>query len=224
MKVEEISRISLDKFAAVKTDSRTELGLKARQVLGYGRLHTVITSPLRDALVKLEIMPLSELQVEAYKKSKEHKGLYEGTKYSFFTTPIACAFFGTAVWLASVTHHAADWSGISLMSIFGMIVCIVAGFILACLTVGGLCSEELRGARTVLSWKRFSINRYEGAIPEFALRKALQIKEACPAADLLIDHLMQDVERAPDPFLLVQLNKETYFIDVWDEKEYEATM
>jgi len=58
-----------------------------------------------------------------------------------------------------------------------------------------------------------------------------------PEAEFQIDQLVVEreqtiVQRDPDPFLIVSLStyngrsvdKESYYIEVWDEKEYEHTL
>jgi hypothetical protein len=81
------------------------------------------------------------------------------------------------------------------------------------------------------TWKRTDIDRYKRIIPEFALRKAVMIKEACPDAVIEVDALVIERVRTydshasstsdPDPFLVASLGAERYYIEVWDEKKFE---
>jgi hypothetical protein len=80
------------------------------------------------------------------------------------------------------------------------------------------------------TWRKTAIDRYTRMIPEFALRKAVMIKEACPDAEIEIDSLVIERVRAysntsrtsdPDPFLVASLGAEKYYIEVWDEKKFE---
>jgi len=84
--------------------------------------------------------------------------------------------------------------------------------------------------RETVSWKQTPIHEYKKAIPEFALRKAVQIKEACPAADIAIDEITVTRSRTQpprtnfDPFLVVSLGSERYYVEVWDEAKFEAKL
>jgi hypothetical protein len=81
------------------------------------------------------------------------------------------------------------------------------------------------------TWKRTDIDRYKRIVPEFALRKAVMIKEACPDAVIEVDALVIERVRTydshasstsdPDPFLVASLGAERYYIEVWDEKKFE---
>lgn len=66
-------------------------------------------------------------------------------------------------------------------------------------------------------WAQVEISKYTGTIPEYVLRKALQIKKACPEAELIVEHLTE----TPDPFLIARVKKdwkyEAYYVEVWDE-------
>src|SRR5579859_4248639 len=55
------------------------------------------------------------------------------------------------------------------------------------------------------------------AVPPFVLRKAIEIKRACPEVQLFVDALRDD----PDPFLVAQLGREKFWIECWDEREFE---
>jgi hypothetical protein len=57
-------------------------------------------------------------------------------------------------------------------------------------------------------------------VPPFVLRKAIQIKLACPKVKLYVEGL----ENHPDPFLIATLDREEFYIDVWDEKDFEAKL
>jgi hypothetical protein len=54
-------------------------------------------------------------------------------------------------------------------------------------------------------------------VPPFVLRKAIQIARACPEVKFTVEALEED----PDPFLLASLNGDTYYIEVWDEPDFE---
>lgn len=61
---------------------------------------------------------------------------------------------------------------------------------------------------------------YSFPIPEFALRKAIQIRKEMPEVNFIVEQLTHN----PDPFLVAVLNQERYYIEVWDEPKFEATL
>lgn len=69
-------------------------------------------------------------------------------------------------------------------------------------------------------WEKFHIDMYPRPIPEHVLNKAIQIKERLPSVDFFVDELRSN--RIPDPFLLVKLGREEYYIEVWDEPKFEG--
>lgn len=82
--------------------------------------------------------------------------------------------------------------------------------------------------RERILWKSFDIARYTKTVPEFALRKGIQVKSACPDARILIEELTvqrtQPVRKDYDPFLVVALGSERYYIEVWDEAKFETKL
>jgi len=73
-------------------------------------------------------------------------------------------------------------------------------------------------------WMLVPLSKYTAIVPEFALRKAVQIKEACPTALFYVDVLKVNTKKIPDPFLVVKLGSEKYWVEVWDESEFEAQL
>lgn len=74
------------------------------------------------------------------------------------------------------------------------------------------------------SWVKVPIARYAKAIPEFVVRKAIQIKKALPEVKLFIEELQYD----PDPFLVATCENENfteqYYIEVWEEPKFEGRL
>jgi hypothetical protein len=88
-----------------------------------------------------------------------------------------------------------------------------------------MCLASRPGHRLVREWKTAYLEQYSGNVPEHALQKALEIKRAVPAVRFLVEYLQDSMEHSdPDPFLVAVLGNERYYIEVWDEKEYERTM
>lgn len=70
-------------------------------------------------------------------------------------------------------------------------------------------------------WQIVPLKGYNLPIPEYVLAKALDIKEALPTAEFLVDELVVG-EKYVDPFLIVKDGIEHYYIEVWDEPEFEC--
>lgn len=71
-------------------------------------------------------------------------------------------------------------------------------------------------------WHRVPLGRFGGEVPEFALSHALEIKDKMPTATFEVEELR--VEKRYDPFLIVSCGKERYYIDVWEEENFEARL
>ena len=70
------------------------------------------------------------------------------------------------------------------------------------------------------TWRWTKLAKYRGEIPEFALSRAVEIKERLPKARFYVEELM--VDKRYDPFLIVACGRERFYIDVWDEPEFES--
>ena len=95
-------------------------------------------------------------------------------------------------------------------------------------------------------WRKVSISEYPLPIPEFALRKAVQLKRLLPYAQFWIEELVEaKTAHVDDPFLIVeydglpsymrnrfpssndyyiQIKSIEYYIEVWNEPKFEATL
>jgi hypothetical protein len=74
------------------------------------------------------------------------------------------------------------------------------------------------------NWNLRPLAGYDQPVPEFVLEKALEVKRAFPNVTLEVDTLMlRTYKEVPvDPFLVVSYGRERYYIEVWDEPEFEA--
>jgi hypothetical protein len=70
------------------------------------------------------------------------------------------------------------------------------------------------------SWRAVPLQRFEGEVPAFALSRALEIKERMPNAEFEVEELR--VEKRYDPFLVARCGRERFYIDVWEEEEFET--
>lgn len=67
-------------------------------------------------------------------------------------------------------------------------------------------------------WEKVWIEGYSAPIPEFVLAKAVEIKKAEPNARFQVEYM----QTVTDPFLIVCMNHESYYLEVWDEPKFEG--
>lgn len=149
--------------------------------------------------------------------------MYSGTKLVIGVIAI-CLFFIGSFTFGIAYHHNEAWAAIHYVSnVFSMIGIAASGL---WLIINGENVGE--GNYTERSWESTGIAGYSGNIPEFALARAISIKEAIPNCTLYIHYLQQSSRSytkprpLPDPFLVAYMDSEYVYIDVWDEKEYET--
>lgn len=206
-------------------DSRIELAKAASTTLGYHRLENVIvnSATLIFALGKLGIDPLNEHQVAAYQASKAKKGMLSGTWHGI------SALTGLILWVIASSYVIARFpNNLSPLDVMKLTTAIVGGISLLILNISCTAAETWgwnAGTRKSFEWNTATIQSYKGNVPEHALTKAVEIKREVPEVTFNVEYLVEKSERvvrpAPDPFLVVSLGPERYYIDVWDEKEYE---
>lgn len=68
------------------------------------------------------------------------------------------------------------------------------------------------------SWERSTIEKYDSPIPDFALSRAIELKQELRQANFEIEYLRVN----PDPFLVMVYGDKRYYIDVWDEPKFEG--
>ncbi len=73
-------------------------------------------------------------------------------------------------------------------------------------------------------WRSTDLRGYTRPVPDFILSKAVQIKEAMPEAHFEVEEMVAQKRRIIDPFLTVEYEGEKYWIEVWDEPEYENSL
>jgi hypothetical protein len=208
-------------------DARVSLANEAKQKLGYNKLANVISTPgaLLFMLRKLDIQPLVTSRVNDYKRKKEYVGMYSGTKACLGWVTGLVLSVGAFVYGMSSNFNQ-PWSPLhyTVNTITALLI-VITGF--------GTCAyvfdnEWEHGNRLEREWENQEISFYQGNIPEFALSKAVQIKDAIPESRFYVSYLVERIDHRskpkPDPFLYVTLGDESYYLDVWDEKEYEKTL
>lgn len=217
-----IPRMRFTQVDEALRDERTQLAKDAQEKLGYKKLAQAILCPgaLLFKLRELEIEPLSPLAVENYKRKKAQSGMWSDTKRSCYQIALALVI---AFVLLPLLNKFASWSNGPNLQVVGTVLFGIVGTIIGFVgSITLLFSDHSGAHRTRREWKRTAIGEFPGNVPEFALRKAVQLKEH--GASIRIDYLEESTEsiprRLPDPFLVAILGDETYYIDVWDEKEY----
>jgi hypothetical protein len=233
-----LSRVPLE--AAYGTGTRAALMEAARAIFApqtisrySGELESkklVSSLPLRDALLKLAIDPLDPVKVEQYKQSKvmSKKVMMPGWKMFWLVWSIAVvaavvtASFGSEkVWQL--------WAGAGVTGI----ACFIA--------LVGACDKGTTFLEVITRWESDNVGAHNFAqMPDFALERFLKVREACPTARFIIESLHEDRtirnptedareaerlrRRAADPFLVAELGAERFYLDVWDEPQFERTI
>lgn len=204
----DIRRMEISDVDLALAKERTELAAKADKLLGYRNLRT--GNHLIDKLHELGINPLNKTDVRDYMRSKEKKFVRTSTKVY-------------ATWVALIVglgYSAAHFhnEGCGIAAVF-------LGLVLLFLGLPALADGAATSPKRWREWRETSLGSYNSQVPEHIVYKAVQIKEVCPTASFVVHHLVDCVEERParmtsDPFLEVRLGNESYFIDVWDEKDF----
>jgi hypothetical protein len=230
-----IETVALDYVDDVEAQLRGDILSRAHKHFGYRADSFRAKGPLAAALTDLDIRPLRSEQVGDYMNSKV-KSFSFHTGYLVTPLLLACVAF---YWIAMHWHYRnwdlvgftdTSWSASALvMGIFGSVVGTVLSF------VAGVASPKYERTSSwwwftlgppnerEQAWKFKSYSRY---IPVHVLNMAVQVKEACPDARFYVKELTTKVNKMkrsdPDPFLHVELGPESYWLAVWDEREFEA--
>ena len=64
------------------------------------------------------------------------------------------------------------------------------------------------------------LSEYREDVPLFAISRAVELKEKLPAAEFYVDHLVYS--RNFDPFMVMIMHGIRYWLDVWNEPEFEG--
>lgn len=218
-----LPRVQFKEFSL--TDARTKLANQAATVLGYSTMARAIAAPgtLLTVLKNLGIEPLRSSSVAAYKASKVKHGMWSGTKRTLWLLAILGIFVTLAITaLATTPQNSSNFR-------FGLNTgLVVTAVVLLFTTIGSAAGRDGvgHGTRSRTEWAHHDIAKYDRPIPEHILLKAIQIKEALPVAYIYVEQLEETedskVRPTPDPFLVVWHGTENYYIDVWDERDYEG--
>lgn len=218
-----IARMSFNHPTTEAQEARIKLATEAGEVLGYRKLASAtVPGSLSQTLRKLEMEPLVRSSVDEYKRKKAKPGMWWGHKVGYTWMGFGAAL---CTGIPSV-HHLT--SGLTFLEGLGMIGYSIATIASSIIGIWYRLDTDVRGTRSTKKWALAPIGIYEGSIPEFVLAKAIQVKKELPDVRLSIDQLYSTTEEFPvrdrDPFLVAMFNDETFYVDVWDEREYEAQL
>jgi hypothetical protein len=199
------------------TELNLELAEDAARLLGYAKLKEAVAakkgvSELSRVLQELDIQPFCETSVERYKAGKPDAaeiGVPEFFKRHRKVARMLLWF--VPVWvIVSALGVAGGWFiswKLGLASLVVMFVILMKG-----------CEFDDRLAALFPRWERVSLAGYEEEVPLYVLRKAVDIKKRLPGAEFYIE------QQAKDPFLIVKCGAEEYYIEVWREPRFEASV
>lgn len=210
----ELPRIDTSKITAQLALQREEMLETARKTIGY---RSPQPNTLLQKLIALEIAPFRTLAVEQYKKSKEKVGIYSGTRDWLIWLLSSVSVLGGGIYGANHLDGGFKFG----LCVLGIIIGAASSIISLAF---GIPEMKGTGIRTVSRWDRVALSHYDGAIPDHVLQKAIEIKKAIPNAYFEIDYLestREIVERDPDPFLRVCDSSHWYYVEQWDEKDFE---
>lgn len=214
MKVADIEKVKVT--ANTELMLNTKLHTDAKNLLNYDATHIPVYGELTQVLNKLDIEPLNRLQVERYKEKKTSRSFTNIQRVVFMLLAVQIAAIITCY--AAIMNHIRCWDdlcwSLGLGSVFMWVV-------YSC------WQDERQRVQRYVFWERTTIGTYDGFIPPHILQKACEIKHELPSAQITIDRQMTKDTRwynpkpAPDPFLVAKLGNEEFYIDVWNEPEFE---
>lgn len=179
---------------------------------------------LKQAMQDLFIDPFSSTSVFAYQRRMVNLN----TPVSSHLMPL-CWFLlqltiilgilgGCIVTAAAVVSGICHFCG-SIVGSHAFMTWAQTGYGLITLLVSIICVCHLPESIniTVAEWRSFSISEYAGAIPEFVLQTAVELKRKCPEVEFFVEELCFKTVML-DPFLVVKDASGTkYYLEVWNE-------
>lgn len=185
------------------------------EVLRLQKMHSLERRAVQ-VLVGLDIEPYTPESVQAYMDAKLAEALTEDRK---------------SIRIARIAR-VLGWCFLALL-IAGFIRCMMAvsngpGTVAVAMLITGLVGSVASLATVSLigewRWWWVEIERYNGKIPEYVLRKAIQMKNALPEGKLWIlafsSHSLEN-PLVVCPFLVFQAGSKFFHTEVWDERSFE---
>lgn len=192
------------------------------------------------ALDSLGIEPLDRASVEAYQSAKVSevtaRGASRFVKYMHgkkgegLVTLLGVVGFASTIVTLGITAMSIDDKTHTLPHAlaFKIVWSILASVLVSWIVL--MIARHKRAATFTAMWKQDWISQYRLPVPDFALARALAVKEVLPAANFLVETLeeqgrnvpVEHTPRPPDPFLVLWLGDVKVYLDVWDEPKFEG--
>lgn len=164
------------------------------------------SSPLADALRELDLQPFEPTSVATYKTQKKEEIFSQPHKY------LKGNMAGAHRWVRGGAHTNEEVNLIWASERIGFEVQLFKDVAYQSMPTA-LC----------LRWRRMSLAEASASggpgVPEFVARKAEQVAERVPTAVIEVDAL-ESQQQFYDPFLVVKMGAEEYYIEVWDETSF----
>ncbi len=242
--VRQIERMPLTHTDDIEKELRGELLTKAFEEFNYSADEFGGRGPLAKVLQKLDIAPLKKEQVMTYMESKK----WESPELHSIIRPIVILLTTVGAYLIDLhilnktigtSDRAWELMDYVFMGLFDSIGIFVSSLILC-----GIIDVTVPNMKVAKKWKWFVLGKtkvqmqfkkevntlypYRRYVPIHILSMALEIRKEVPSAIFSIAELTKEVYKIPqplpDPFLCVSCGSESYYIAVWDEREFEAKM
>jgi hypothetical protein len=174
------------------------------------------TTPLADALRALDIVPFDPQSVLAYKREKMERMCERMTRAMVQFKPEAWDAFAGEVYAAAITLFklAGRQTGDQENTLLRFYSYKIPTYVPADSRV------FLPPLAMMLVWDLVEYPSVPANMPFHVERKAQQIAEAVPGATFETETL-RDHSHHYDPFLVVRLGSERYYVEVWDESDFE---
>ncbi len=168
---------------------------------------------LYEALANLGISPFTMETVEKY-KCKKVQNLRVRAFLRIFGRHFVWVFL--AIFLGFLVPAVLEilFNGQQIQAPFNWLLGLSVIPLCACLMARWLCREMPNGFLWI-GWNIIPIEYYKKPIPEFALYSAVELKKLCPKAQFFVEELYVD-----DPFLVVNYGGNLYWIEVWNEPDF----
>jgi len=175
--------------------------------------------PLADALRKLDIVPFDPQTVNAYKQEKMEQICTRRTRGMVQFTPEAWDAFAGEVYASAITlfKQSGRKLGDCVNTMLRFFSYQIPTFIPADSRV------YLPPFAMILVWDLVEHVEVPAEMPLHVEYKARQIAESVPGA-IFETETLRDQSRQYDPFLVVRLGDERYYIEVWDERDFEKSL
>ncbi len=189
--------------------------------------------PLLGVLNQIGARPFTPKSVVAYKKAMVWKRFQLWSNEPSYGWGVFFVILGFV--LNTVLFY---WLGVGLTSIFSLgfsleylgwlplgcfVLCVISSWCrekdsLLILWVGSVILFEKAFGPSDLEWKVVSLKEHKKDIPSQVMERVGEIRMRCPKAQFFVDEL----QKKPDPFLVVSFEQEEYHVAVWFEPKFDG--